>query len=68
MYISGVPGTGKTASIRLVMQQLQKRRRQLPDFVFVELNGMHVSDPKRIFVEFYKLLAQTKKFFTSGRR
>lgn len=46
IYISGTPGTGKTATVREVVAGLHAAVAQdeLDDFVFVEINGMKVTD------------------------
>lgn len=46
IYISGTPGTGKTATVREVVASLQASvaEAQLDDFYFVEINGMKVTD------------------------
>lgn len=46
IYISGVPGTGKTATVRGVIAQLQQRSAQgeVNPFDFLEINGMKVAD------------------------
>jgi len=47
IYISGTPGTGKTATVREVVAQLNASvmAEKLDDFIFVEINGMKVADP-----------------------
>ncbi|CAN6596422.1 hypothetical protein TRVA0_001S02740 [Trichomonascus vanleenenianus] len=47
VYISGTPGTGKTATVREVVSQLQHQSDEgdLPDFSFLEINGMKLIDP-----------------------
>ncbi|KAF2461009.1 P-loop containing nucleoside triphosphate hydrolase protein [Lineolata rhizophorae] len=51
IYISGVPGTGKTATVREVVAQLNASvlAEELDDFVFVEINGMKVTDPHQSY-------------------
>ena len=51
IYISGTPGTGKTATIREVIAQLQitAEAGHLDDFLFVEINGMKVTDPHQSY-------------------
>ncbi|KAI9497187.1 P-loop containing nucleoside triphosphate hydrolase protein [Zychaea mexicana] len=51
VYISGVPGTGKTATVLEVMRHLQYKAEQqeLPEFDFVEINGMKVTDPNQAY-------------------
>jgi origin recognition complex subunit 1 len=51
IYISGTPGTGKTATVREVVAQLQASvlAEELDDFIFVEINGMKVTDPHQSY-------------------
>lgn len=51
IYISGTPGTGKTATVREVVAGLQTAvaEEQLDDFYFVEINGMKVTDPHQSY-------------------
>ncbi|KAK5939218.1 Origin recognition complex, subunit 1 [Knufia obscura] len=47
IYISGTPGTGKTATVREVVSSLHQAvlQDELDGFNFVEINGMKVTDP-----------------------
>jgi origin recognition complex subunit 1 len=47
MYISGVPGLGKTASIVQVVAELQKENKE--PFTFIYQNGLKLSEPKKIY-------------------
>ena len=51
IYISGTPGTGKTATVREVVAQLNAAviEDELDDFIFVEINGMKVTDPHQSY-------------------
>lgn len=51
VYISGTPGTGKTATVREVVAALNVAvsADELDDFVFVEINGMKVTDPHQSY-------------------
>ncbi|KAJ5832291.1 hypothetical protein N7474_000602 [Penicillium riverlandense] len=51
IYISGTPGTGKTATVREVIAQLNSAvlAEEMDDFVFVEINGMKVTDPHQSY-------------------
>ena len=51
IYISGTPGTGKTATVREVVGQLNAsvQAEELDDFIFVEINGMKVTDPHQSY-------------------
>lgn len=51
IYISGTPGTGKTATVREVVAQLNASvmADEIDDFIFVEINGMKVTDPHQSY-------------------
>lgn len=55
--ISGVPGTGKTATTHRTLDSLSldTLKGKCPDFDFVEINGMRLSDPGQA----YSILART---------
>ncbi|KAI5633216.1 ATPase family associated with various cellular activities (AAA) domain-containing protein [Phthorimaea operculella] len=55
MYISGVPGTGKTATVWSALQTL-KEEVDLPEFQLVEVNGMRIAEPRQAYVQIYKQL------------
>nr|ADD10137.2 origin recognition complex subunit 1 [Bombyx mori] len=55
IYISGVPGTGKTATVSSALQILKKEV-NLPEFQLVEVNGMRLAEPRQAFVQIYKQL------------
>ncbi|KAH0535571.1 origin recognition complex subunit 1 [Cotesia glomerata] len=58
MYISGVPGTGKTATVNEVIRCLRKltHNNRLPPFECVEINGMKLSEPRQAYVQIQKQL------------
>uniref|UniRef100_A0ABD2XF80 Origin recognition complex subunit 1 n=1 Tax=Trichogramma kaykai TaxID=54128 RepID=A0ABD2XF80_9HYME len=58
IYISGVPGTGKTATVNEVIRCLKKSMTtgKLDDFNFVEINGMKLSKPQQAYVHIWKQL------------
>ncbi|KAK3902722.1 P-loop containing nucleoside triphosphate hydrolase protein [Staphylotrichum tortipilum] len=51
IYISGTPGTGKTATVREVVAHLDAavRADELDDFIFVEINGMKLTDAHQAY-------------------
>ncbi|KAI9928828.1 hypothetical protein ASPWEDRAFT_49033 [Aspergillus wentii DTO 134E9] len=51
IYISGTPGTGKTATVREVVAQLSSavHDEEMDDFIFCEINGMKVTDPHQSY-------------------
>ncbi|CAH4030346.1 origin recognition complex subunit 1 [Pieris brassicae] len=55
MYISGVPGTGKTATVNTALKLL-KEEVDLPEFQLVEVNGMRIAEPRQAYVQIYKQL------------
>merc|ERR550519_921565 len=61
MYISGVPGTGKTATVKEVMRYLRDDgMNDLPEFDFHEINGMRLTSPEQAYTEMWRLLTGQK--------
>ncbi|XP_032923599.1 origin recognition complex subunit 1 [Catharus ustulatus] len=62
MYISGVPGTGKTATVHEVIRCLQQAAEndELPPFQFLEINGMKLTDPHQAYVQILEFLTGQK--------
>uniref|UniRef100_A0A7N8XX01 Origin recognition complex subunit 1 n=1 Tax=Mastacembelus armatus TaxID=205130 RepID=A0A7N8XX01_9TELE len=62
MYISGVPGTGKTATVHEVMRCLQHAADvdEIPPFTFIEINGMKMTDPHQAYVQILQKLTGHK--------
>lgn len=58
MYISGVPGTGKTATATAVIRALKEEaeKGEIPAFEFVEINGMRITEPRKAYVEINRQL------------
>ncbi|XP_055624248.1 origin recognition complex subunit 1 [Toxorhynchites rutilus septentrionalis] len=58
MYVSGVPGTGKTATTTAVIRSLQALAGdgEIPKFEFVEINGMRLTEPRQAYVHIYRQL------------
>ena len=67
LYISGMPGTGKTATVRQIANELKilaavKRRgrgskkNRVPDFNFHEINAMKLPTPRHLYTELCKQL------------
>ncbi|KAI9677090.1 MAG: Origin recognition complex, subunit 1 [Caeruleum heppii] len=58
IYISGTPGTGKTATVREVVAQLNSSvlADEMDDFIFVEINGMKVTDPHQSYTLLWEAL------------
>ena len=63
MYISGVPGTGKTATVHEVIRSIEEAQDDLPEFTFVEINGMKLTEPAQAYSTFLKVSAvYTRQF------
>ncbi|KAL4262528.1 ORC1 family protein [Pleurotus pulmonarius] len=47
IYISGVPGTGKTATVHAVVRELKRQaeENETNPFTYVEINGLRLSEP-----------------------
>ncbi|QPG99205.1 hypothetical protein C2857_001193 [Epichloe festucae Fl1] len=58
IYISGTPGTGKTATVREVIARLEESvgSDELDDFIFVEINGMKITDPHQSYTLLWEAL------------
>jgi len=82
MYVSGVPGTGKTATVNEVVRMLRESQTEgdLPDFKLIQVNGMKLTAPNQIYVQIWEQLTGNKvtadkavkllqsKFSTNGPR
>ncbi|CAG9768029.1 unnamed protein product [Ceutorhynchus assimilis] len=55
MYISGVPGTGKTATVTSVIESLLSDKK-VSKFSYVNINGMRLTEPRQSYVEIWKQL------------
>ncbi|EPY84501.1 origin recognition complex subunit 1 [Camelus ferus] len=58
MYISGVPGTGKTATVHEVIRCLQQaaQANDVPPFQYIEVNGMKLTEPHQVYVQILQKL------------
>ncbi|EFN52332.1 hypothetical protein CHLNCDRAFT_139139 [Chlorella variabilis] len=58
LYISGIPGTGKTATVLEVMRGLKRKSEvgELPHFQFVEINGLRLPSPQHAYSALYEAL------------
>jgi len=59
MYISGVPGTGKTVTVHQVISFLREEYEagDLPYFKFIEINGMRLTDPHQAYVQILEVIS-----------
>ncbi|KAF0873927.1 ORC1 protein, partial [Crocuta crocuta] len=62
MYISGVPGTGKTATVHEVIRCLQQAAQEndVPPFQYIEVNGMKLTEPHQVYVQILQKLTGQK--------
>ncbi|EEB08756.1 origin recognition complex subunit Orc1 [Schizosaccharomyces japonicus yFS275] len=58
LYISGTPGTGKTATVHEVIWSLQDMatKNQITDFTFCEINGMKVTTATQAYAQLWESL------------
>ncbi len=59
MYISGMPGTGKTATVHEVIATLQQDK-ALPTFRFVEINGMRLPEPIHVYSRLWEAVSRER--------
>lgn len=59
LYISGMPGTGKTATVMEVVRKLQQavNANKFPPFNVVEINGMKLQHPAEAYTIMWKALS-----------
>lgn len=62
VYISGTPGTGKTATVREVIRQLSKQAHKTGEnqFNYLEINGMKLLSPQSSYELLWKKLSNEK--------
>ena len=59
LYVAGVPGTGKTATLHEVMRQMraQMEAGQAGSFRYVEINALRLASPQHAYVHLYRVNA-----------
>ncbi|XP_071848865.1 uncharacterized protein [Apostichopus japonicus] len=62
LYVSGVPGTGKTATVHAMLEELntEVQEGEIPAFQTIEINGMRLTEPHQAFVQILKHLTGQK--------
>jgi Cdc6-like AAA superfamily ATPase len=52
---AGVPGTGKTATVKQVMRYMLENKEDFPEFTFHEINGMRLTCPEQVPVHSFTI-------------
>lgn len=69
MYVSGVPGTGKTATVHEVVRSLTEELKQgncgFSPFKFVEINGLRLMEPHQAYVQILNSITATASSSTT---
>ncbi|XP_059477635.1 uncharacterized protein LOC132197993 isoform X2 [Neocloeon triangulifer] len=66
MYISGLPGTGKTASVNQVLLNLSKRRESGElDYKLIKVSGMELTQPQQVFCRMAEVLLERSNMTAS---
>ncbi|ORX38507.1 P-loop containing nucleoside triphosphate hydrolase protein [Kockovaella imperatae] len=62
LYIAGVPGTGKTATVHAVVKELKRKAEdgELPPFSYVEINGLKVPSPQHAYSVLWEAISGAK--------
>ncbi|RQM19444.1 hypothetical protein B5M09_011030 [Aphanomyces astaci] len=58
VYISGLPGMGKTATVKEILRTLERERdaQTIPPFTWIEVNGLHMPKPDQAYSMIWKAL------------
>ena len=58
LYISGLPGTGKTATVLEVIRRLhrEQKRGKIPPFRFLEINAMRLKHPRDVYSQVWRFI------------
>ncbi|EIW67259.1 hypothetical protein TREMEDRAFT_33606 [Tremella mesenterica DSM 1558] len=62
LYIAGVPGTGKTATVHAVVKELKRKAEdgELPPFSYVEINGLKIPTPQHAYTVLWEAISGAK--------
>lgn len=60
MYISGLPGTGKTSTVRQAIKDLRNQGFSKYRFIYVEINGLHLSSPNQCYQKLWSAINPIK--------
>ncbi|SCV74696.1 BQ2448_7725 [Microbotryum intermedium] len=60
LYVHGVPGTGKTATVHSIVRELREDK-DMNAFQFVEINGMKIAEPTTAFSILWEAISGQKR-------
>ncbi|ORY35566.1 P-loop containing nucleoside triphosphate hydrolase protein [Naematelia encephala] len=62
LYIAGVPGTGKTATVHAVVKELMRKAEdgELAPFSYVEINGLKIPSPQHAYTVLWEAISGQK--------
>ncbi|WVO13435.1 hypothetical protein L204_101051 [Cryptococcus depauperatus] len=62
LYIAGVPGTGKTATVHAVVKELKRKAEdgELPPFSYIEINGLKIPTPQHAYTVLWEAISGAK--------
>ncbi|KIR34736.1 origin recognition complex subunit 1 [Cryptococcus deuterogattii MMRL2647] len=62
LYIAGVPGTGKTATVHAVVKELKRKAEdgEIPPFSYVEINGLKIPTPQHAYTVLWEAISSSK--------
>ncbi|WWC71564.1 uncharacterized protein I206_105522 [Kwoniella pini CBS 10737] len=62
LYIAGVPGTGKTATVHAVVKELKRKAEdgELSTFSYVEINGLKIPSPQHAYSVLWEAISGSK--------
>ncbi|WVQ68072.1 uncharacterized protein L199_006278 [Kwoniella botswanensis] len=62
LYIAGVPGTGKTATVHAVVKELKRKAEdgELQPFSYVEINGLKIPSPQHAYTVLWEAISGSR--------
>lgn len=58
LYISGMPGTGKTATTLEVINRIGSDKKFRNKFKFIPINGMQLANPNQVYSAIYQSITE----------
>lgn len=65
--ISGVPGTGKTATVQILAQNLQRKQHSTNKFRYLEINGLKIPDPGAAYTLLWEAVSNPQTLTGKGK-